>query len=140
MAYHYKKRGSIDEYWVLYNTDSTTGGAMTLGDPLQVRLKPAKQLFYQEEAARMGKPLASYLRERLDAADEAMGAISSLQREVMSLRLLMEDRALEKNQVASNEPPSLCEILLLLRQMCRPEQVKIAQGELNRLGYPIRQF
>jgi hypothetical protein len=79
------------------------------------------------------------LRERLDSSDEALSAISSLQRELASLRFLLEDKSKESDCPANTES-SLIEILLLLRQLCRPEQVKIAQGELNRLGHLIRQW
>lgn len=112
---------------------------MSLGDPIQIRMTLEKHLFYQDEAAKLGKPLATYLRERLDSSDETMSAISSLQRELASLRFLLEDKSKEPDS-PTNIEPSIFEILLLLRQLCRPEQVKIAQGELNRLGHSVRQW
>lgn len=112
---------------------------MSLGHPIQLRLKLEKQFLYQEEAAKQGKPLTSYLRDRLDKDDETLEAIESLRREVISLRFMVDDIPTAKSST-SNCDPTLFEILLLLRQLCRPEQLKIAQGELNRLGYSIRQW
>ena len=57
---------------------------MSLGHPIQLRVTLEKQYFYQEEAAKLGKPLATYLRERLDASDDTLSAISSLQRDLAS--------------------------------------------------------
>lgn len=112
---------------------------MSLGHPIQLRLKLEKQFLYQEEAAKEGKPLASYLRDRLDKDDETLEAITGLRREVISLRLMVEDITTAKSNHSNSSDPALFEILLLLRQLCRPEQLKIAQGELNRLGYSVRQ-
>ena len=110
---------------------------MTLGDPIQIRLKIDKQLFYQDEAARLGRALSVYLRERLDASDETHEAIASLRCEVASLRVMLEDLVMPKSTPVNNDPTAL-EMLLLLRQICRPEHLKIAQGELNRLGLTLR--
>ncbi len=110
---------------------------MTLSDPIQLRLKSDKQLFYQDESARLGKAMSVYLRERLEASDEAHEAIASLRCEVASLRLMLEDLGMPKS-APGNIEPTLLEILLLLRQICRPEHLKIAQGELNRLGLTLR--
>jgi len=38
---------------------------MVLGYPIQVRFNAEKQAIYEYEAARLNKPLATYLRERL---------------------------------------------------------------------------
>ncbi len=114
---------------------------MLLGHPIQLRLKQEMQLAYQEEAASLGKPLASFLRERLEAQDETRAVLTHVRCEIASLRLLMEDIEAQKNIAGNNNSSSdatLLELLLLLRQLCRPEHVKIAQGELNRLGYSIR--
>ena len=116
---------------------------MSLSHPIQLRLQPEKQYFYQEEAARQGKPLASYLRERLDNNDEKLEAINNLKREVMSLRLMVEDIIATSQNTPSNNDnanPTLFEMLLLLRQLSRPEHLKIAQGELQRLGFKVRQW
>ncbi|RUR14046.1 mobilization protein [Legionella septentrionalis] len=115
---------------------------MSLGNPIQLRLMLDKQFLYQEEAAKSGKSLAAYLRDRLDKSDETLEAITNLRREITSLRLMVEETTEAKSNLATpgNIDPALFEILLLLRQLCRPEQLKIAQGELNRLGYSVRQW
>lgn len=116
---------------------------MSLGNPIQLRLMLDKQYLYQEEAAKLGKPLASYLRDRLDKSDETLEAIISLRREITNLRLMVEDITETKSNHHTTEEninPTLFEILLLLRQLCRPEQLKIAQGELNRLGYEVKRW
>ena len=112
---------------------------MSLGHPIQLRVTLEKQYFYQEEAAKLGKPLATYLRERLESSDDTLSAISSLQRDLASLRFLLEDKP-KASDTSAETQTSLVEMLLLLRQLCRPEQVKIAQGELNRLGHLVRRF
>jgi len=116
---------------------------MSLGHPIQLRLQLEKQFFYQEEAAKLGKPLASYLRDRLDKDDETLEAIINLQREVTTLRLMLEDIAITKtgtSQSAGTVDSTSIEMLMLLRQLCRPEQLKIAQSEINRLGFSVRQW
>lgn len=116
---------------------------MSLGNPIQLRLTLDKQFLYQEEAAKSGKPLAAYLRDRLDKSDETLEAITSLRREITSLRLMVEETTEAKSNFSTtqgNVNPALFEILLLLRQLCRPEQLKIAQGELNRLGYEVKRW
>ncbi len=77
---------------------------MTLGDPIQLRLKIDKQLFYQDEAARLGRALSVYLRERLDASDETHEAIASLRCEMASLRVMLEDLVLPKSTPVNNDP------------------------------------
>ncbi len=54
----------------------------------------------------------------------------------MVLRHMLEDLADKGTsaEVESNGKALLMEIVLLLRQLARPEQVRIAQGELKRLG------
>ncbi len=116
---------------------------MSLGNPIQLRLMLDKQFLYQEEAAKLGKSLAAYLRDRLDKSDETLEVISSLRREITSLRLMVEDmNETKSNNQGTQESvaPTLLEIILLLRQLCRPEQLKIAQGELERLGYEVKRW
>ena len=108
---------------------------MSLSNPIQIRLHLAQHLRYEAAAARLGKPLATYLRECLEAYENDH-SVASLKREFLALRHMLEDWADKPTSVAveSNSHPQLMEVVLLLRQLAKPEHVRIAQGELKRLG------
>ena len=108
---------------------------MSLSNPIQIRLHTEQHLRYEAAAARLGKPLATYLRECLEACENDH-SVASLKREFLVLRHMLEDLADKPASVAveSNGNPLIMEIVLLLRQLARPEHVRIAQGELKRLG------
>ena len=108
---------------------------MSLSDPIQIRLNTEHHLRYEAAAARLGKPLATYLRECLET-HENDHSVASLKRELLAMRHMLEDWT-DKPASASIESssyPLLMEGVLLLRQLARPEHVRIAQGELKRLG------
>ncbi len=64
-----------------------------LGEPIKVRLSPEKHAHFEDEAAQLDKPLATYLRERLEAPDTVGAKVSELRREVVSLHQAVADLA-----------------------------------------------
>lgn len=113
---------------------------MALGNPVQVRLSIEKQAIYEDEAARAGKPLATYLRERLEASDNTQEQVRSLRRELTGLRHLVEDLAEAGIQggsgggMSAGDRAALIETLLLLRHISKPDQRQEARAEMRRNG------
>lgn len=115
---------------------------MTLGYPIQVRLSPEKQTILEDEAARKGKKLATYLRERLEAEHDVYGELTSLRRELANLHHTVEDllSAVEPRQAGGGGRSVMAmqiETLLLLRSIAGPDRMKTIRGELKRLGYDV---
>jgi len=114
---------------------------MTLGDPIQIRLSTEKQVLLEDEAARKGKKLATYLRERLEAEDDVYGELASLRRELVSLHHTVEDLAVALPQPTDGTGQGgtaiQIETLLLLRAIAGPDRMKTIRSELKRLGYDI---
>jgi len=55
---------------------------MALGSPVQLRLSPDQRMIYEDEAALQGKPLTTYLRERLEAQDAEKARSEALRSEL----------------------------------------------------------
>ncbi len=111
---------------------------MALGDPIQVRLSPEKQALLEDEAARKGKRLATYVRELLESENDLQGALAALRREIASLHHVIEDLAdtgPRSDQSGSGSNAVQIETLLLLRAIAGPERAKVVWGELRRIGY-----
>lgn len=111
-----------------------------LGDPLTVRLTPEKHALYEAAAAHSGKPLSTYLRERLEEADKVAEELFALRRSVAGLHNKIEDLAeIAPSVEAAREDVSSpqVEALMLLRAIAGTERIKVVHGELRRLGLPI---
>ncbi|MVW78083.1 mobilization protein [Bordetella sp. 02P26C-1] len=105
---------------------------MALGTPIHLRLSPAKQLAYEEEAARVNKPLATYLRERLETGDALIGEFTALRSEIRAgLVSGQHANVMITRQV---NDALLLEMVLLLRELGGPERMKRTHAELNRQG------
>ena len=106
-----------------------------LGNPLTLRLRLEKHAQYEDEAGRLGKPLGTYLRERLEAADETRDELLEIRKQLATLRHLIEDLAdggpREREGPGTN--PVQIETLLLLRAIAGPERMKPVMGEMKRL-------
>lgn len=118
---------------------------MALGNPIQIRLNVEKQAIYEDEAARLNKPLATYLRERLEADDSARGGLDTLRYEIgaglSAIRQAVEEGGGKASGTAiPAAAPSqinnalLLEMVLLLREIGGPERMKRTQAELKRQG------
>ncbi|EBC1886512.1 mobilization protein [Salmonella enterica] len=112
---------------------------MALGEPIKFRLTPEKHAQYEDEAARLGKPLGTYLRERLEADDAVRDELAALRREVASLHHMIEDLADAgpRGQAEPGTNPVQIETLLLLRAIAGPERMKPVKGEMKRLGIDV---
>ena len=113
---------------------------MALGEPIKFRLTPEKHAQYEDEAARLGKPLGTYLRERLEADDAVRDELAELRREVVGLHRAVEDLAGEGPRAGGGDEGTkavMLEVLLLLRAVAGADKLKMAQGELKRLEHEI---
>lgn len=115
---------------------------MALGSPVQLRLKPEKQLIYEAEAAARDLSLPGYLRWRLEGGDGIRADLAELQSEVFALRQLVERLAGERTagsptRAGGGCDPMLTETLLLLRSLNKPANLQMVQSELRRLGIPV---
>lgn len=118
---------------------------MALGYPIQIRLSAEKQAIYEDEAARLNKPLATYLRERLESGDRDRAELDTLRRELTAGLCEIRD-AIEADPSRAQSQPSpvgqiddglLLEILLMLREIGGPERMKRTQAEIIRQGLQI---
>ena len=107
---------------------------MALGNPIQLRLEASRQREYENAAAAEGKPLATYLRERLEQADNNSQALERVRQDlaasVFELRSLIENSTEEGSDQAI-----LLEMLLLIRSLSGVDKLKMAQAELKRKGF-----
>lgn len=112
---------------------------MALGEPIKFRLTPEKHAQYEDEAARLGKPLGTYLRERLEAADETRDELLAMRQQLTALHHMIEDLADAgpRGQAEPGTNPVQIETLLLLRAIAGPERMKPVKGEMKRLGIDV---
>lgn len=113
-----------------------------LNPPINLRLTPEKQLILEDEAAQVGKPLSTYLRERLEAEDDTCARLNSLQMDLASLRHLVEDLAETGIEgggsgMAAGDRAMMIEALLLLRHLCKPEQLREVRADMRRYGVEV---
>lgn len=108
---------------------------MALGNPVNVRLSVEKQLQYEAEAAGQGVPLGTYLRQRLEAADDVLHELATLRRAVE--RVATAAQPAVPSAPTSAEFGVQLEMLLLLRQIAQAQKTQIAQQELKRLGIEV---
>lgn len=113
-----------------------------LNPPINIRLTPEKQLLLEDEAAQAGKPLSTYLRERLEAEGDTCARLSSLQMDLASLRHLVEDlgeTGIEGggSGMAAGDRAMMTEALLLLRYPCKPEQLREVRADMRRYGVEV---
>ncbi len=121
---------------------------MALGEPVKVRLSLEKQLHYEEEASRQGKPLSVYIRERLEAGDRLRDELSALRNNVEdSIGALRQDLATLWHSLRDKEGANpvggvgagdrefLIELLLMVRSIASPDRLTMVHAELRRLGF-----
>lgn len=115
-----------------------------LNPPINLRLTPEKQLILEEEAAQAGKPLSTYLRERLEAEGGTCARLNSLQIDLASLRHLVADltenginTGVGSGGMSTHDRAALVEALLLLRHISKPEHRQEVRAEMRRLSIPV---
>lgn len=93
---------------------------------------------YASEATALAKPLATYLRERLEREDELVAELASIRRAVENLAAAP---AHASSTYERGEFPSgmLLEVLLLCRAMAQHQRMETVQAELRRLGVDMWQ-
>lgn len=97
-----------------------------LEHPVSFRLSAKAYSRYQAEAHQLGMGLSAYLRMRLDSDDGVSEQISQL-------RLALLDQA--ASEFPGNTPaPVMLELLLLLRRLVSPADLRSVHQELTRLG------
>jgi hypothetical protein len=104
---------------------------MALGEPIKLRLSVEKEVIYQAEAQARGKPLGTYLRERLEVQDDLAAELAALRRAI--------DRAPGRSDgtAASADMGVMLELLLLVRSIAGPQKMQMVQQELQRIGLSI---
>lgn len=112
---------------------------MSLGEPVRVRLSLEKQMLYEAQAAAEGKPLGTYLRERLEREDVLLEEMGALRRAVERATGAIKDRPQLQNRDASQGLPMglLVELLLLTRANIAPAKSQMVQKEVERIGLDI---
>ncbi len=109
---------------------------MRLGEPVRVRLSLEKQVLYEAHAAAEGKPLGTYLRERLEREDVLLEEMAALRRAVERAAVGIKDG---QDQAGGVTPPLglLVELLLLTRASIAPGKMQMVQKEVERLGLDV---
>lgn len=118
---------------------------MALGYPIQIRLSAEQQAIYEDEAARLNKPLATYLRERLDSGDRDRAELDMLRQELSTglceIRKVIEDHCAgtqtQPTSIMHTSDGVLLEILLMLREIGGPERMRRTQAELKRQDFEV---
>lgn len=108
---------------------------MTLSYPVQVRLTEEKQKLFEELAAFNGKPLATFLRERLEDNYDIQRDVYELHCAFHELRKAIEITQKQDRENLKQESNAVqLEALLLLRALASSETRSMVTGELKRNG------
>jgi predicted DNA-binding protein len=97
--------------------------------PVGVRLPSEAWQRYSAAARRLGLPLSTYLRQRLDDQDHLVDELAALRAELGRKATPLEPRA---DGAPAFAPGLLVEMLLLLRMLAGPQKSTIAQKEVER--------
>lgn len=114
---------------------------MALGSPVQLRLSPDQRMIYEDEAARQGRPLATYLRERLEAQDAEKARSEALRTELANgmaeLRGIVERKGSPSHEDTTGDSSIFLELLILMRAIAGPDRIKMVHAELKRQGLTV---
>jgi hypothetical protein len=111
---------------------------------VRIRLNAATYLKY-EKAARLNQmPLSTFIRAKLEEAENTISEISALKSAICDLRLNGIESDTAKKPASDWETEAkavsdavLTEIVLLLRGLVRPEHVNMVHAELRRLDLNV---
>jgi hypothetical protein len=98
---------------------------------LQLRLTERVHARYATEAAAAGKPLATYLRERLEQQDALQERLAAIEQALADLGSGSSARRADAAPGVGSEEAVPLEILLILRQLAGA-RADVAQKELRR--------
>lgn len=94
---------------------------------ISIRLSDKEHQQYLIAATKLGISLSEYLRIRLASVNE-----SEVAEQIAQLRLTLLDNP---GEMPADLWPAMLEVLLLLRHICKPADVRSVHSELGRLGY-----
>ncbi|MBL8586011.1 MAG: mobilization protein [Bradyrhizobiaceae bacterium] len=116
---------------------------MALSDPINLRLSIDRKRQYEDDAARRGMPLTTYLRRRLEDGDQVSEQLAELRRLILDAQSGPTSHEDSPAGEAAPDPsgvPStamLVEVLLLLRSVVDADKLRMVHGELRRQGLPV---
>ncbi len=97
--------------------------------PIGMRLPSEAWQRYSAAAQRLGLPLSTYLRQRLDDQDHLADELAALRAELQRKATTDEPKA---DGAPAFDPGLLVEMLLLLRMLAGPQNANVAQKEVER--------
>ena len=114
---------------------------MSKTTPVQVRLSLEKRLQYEDEAARRGLPLSTYLRKRLEDGDRINESLAAL-RIMMVEGFSNIESALDKGKSTQGSDKGfdygmMVETVLSLRKIVKPLDMNMIHKELKRQGLKV---
>ena len=108
------------------------------GVNVTVRLAAATYFMYQSQAAALGIRPTTYVTQILEGRDTALlQAIGELSRQVDELRSMLESKQMESvtiEQKPEVDNSALLELLFIMRASAKPEIVRLAHADLERLN------
>lgn len=118
---------------------------MRLAEAIKVRLTEGQAARYAAEADSRGVAISTYIRERLEAADNRSEELAGIRDALVELGDTVDElraqgggnRQIEASQDAPSTAESSAvqiETLMLLRAIASPEKRQIVWGELDRQG------
>ncbi|MBU9348639.1 mobilization protein [Burkholderia multivorans] len=116
---------------------------MGLGEPIKLRLDVQKQYQYEEEAAALGLPLSTYLRQRLERGDDVAGQLGELRRAIADIGKRDPSADSQAQSAGTFEGGNkantglLVELVLLLRSIVPADKLNVVHGELRRQNLPV---
>lgn len=121
---------------------------MSLDKAVTIRLSHEKFLIYEMRAASVGKKISPFLRdllEDLDFSSEMDQRNANIEKMLRGLSDKLDAVSLKTDQMIDNEKPITnddgidnvsFELLLLLRAIAKPEQLKMAHARMREKGIP----